>query len=418
MTSLRSSLRVTALAGALAGGFACAGLGAPGGPGAPPAQHACWPRFPYQEGWLGGDGAYSVPLSSRRSVWLFGDTFVGRPDQADRVGASLVHNSIGISECRGGRFAIDYAWGRAPDGTARAFLERPGGSAGWWWLFGGFVHESRLYLGLLEVERSAPQGSLALPFRTGATALARIENPGDEPQRWRVEVLPLARGTAGFPMSAFALSAPHLYLYTWREEADGRHPRILTRLPLAALEATPAELPDRLETFAGDGRWLAGFRPGEARVVMDDSASEMSIRHHPESGRWLALYGHPELSGRFPGTRPSDAVYLRSAPAPEGPWSERRLVFRIPELAPGPGADPNLGCYAAKEQPQFSRPGSLTFTYVCNLFAGLGQDPYEVLGRLQRSMDLYRPVAAAVTLPEPARGTRGGPPLDPTAGRH
>lgn len=93
-------------------------------------------------------------------------------------------------------------------------------------------------------------------------------------------------------------------------------------------------------------------------------------------------------------------------------------MFRIPELAPGPGADPNLGCYAAKEQPQFSRPGSLTFTYVCNLFAGLGQDPYEVLGRLQRSMDLYRPVAAAVTLPEPARGTRGGPPLDPTAGRH
>jgi hypothetical protein len=128
----------------------------------------------------------------------------------------------------------------------------------------------------------------------------------------------------------------------------------------------------------------------------------MSVRHHPESGRWVALYAHPDLGGRFPPARPSDAVWLRSAPAPEGPWSERRLVFRIPELAPAPGAaaDPNLGCYAAKEQAQFSRPGSVTFTYVCNLFTGPDEDPYRVLGRLQRRMELYRPVAATVTLPE------------------
>lgn len=416
MTSLRSSLRLVALAIALADGLACAGLGMPGSLGASPAQRSCWPRFPYQEGWLGGDGAYSVPLSPSRSVWLFGDTFVGHQGQDDRVGASLVHNSIGISECRGGRFTIDYAWGRAPDGAAQAFLQRPEG-AGWWWLFGGFVHERRLYVGLLEVERSAPQGPLALPFRSGATALARVENPGDEPERWRVAVLPLARGPFGFPVSAFAVSAPYLYLYAWLEETDGRHPRILARLPLPALEARSPDLPAALETFAGEGRWLPGFRPEEARIVMDDSASEMSVRHHPGSDRWIALYNYPELAGRFPESRPSDAVYLRSAPAPEGPWSERELVFRIPELAPGPEADPNLGCYAAKEQPQFSRPGSLTFTYVCNLFAGPSQDPYAVLGRLQRSMDLYRPVAAAITLPEPAHGIGGGPPLDPTAGR-
>jgi hypothetical protein len=406
MTPARSSLRLGVLGLALAGGLACAGIGGPG----VEAQRACWPRFPYQEGWLGGDGAYSVPLSPTRSVWLFGDTFVGRPGQADRVGASLVHNSIGISACRDGRFAIDYAWGRGSDGAPEAFLERPG--PGWWWLFGGFVHAGRLYVGLLEVEDSAPRGALSMPFRYGGTALARIENPGDAPERWRAEMLPLARGTVGFPVSAFAVSAPYLYLFGWLDEADGRHPRMLARLPLAALEAKPADLPAALETFGRDGGWLAGFRPGEARIVMDDDASEMSVRHHAESGRWLALYNYPELDGRFPETRPSDAVYLRSAPAPEGPWSERRLVFRIPELAPGPEAagDPNLGCYAAKEQPQFSRPGSLTFTYVCNLFTGPRQDPYEVLRRLQRSMDLYRPVAATVTLPEL-------PPLDPTGGR-
>jgi len=404
-------VRGAAAAAALLAALGCAGLAGPPAD----AQRACWPRFPYQQGWLGGDGAYSVPLSATRSAWLFGDTFVGRPGQADRVGASLVHNSIGVSECRDGRFAIDYAWGEGPDGAPRAFLQRPEGS-GWWWLFGGFVHERRLYLGLLEVEHAEPRGGLALPFRYGGSALARIDDPGGDPRRWRVEVLPLARGPLAHPVSAFAVAGPYLYLFGFLDLPEGRHPRILSRLPLAALAARPADLPAALETWTRDGRWAPGFRPGEARILMDDNASEMSVRHHPESGRWIALYNYPDVDARFPATRPADGVYLRTAPAPEGPWSGRQLVFRIPELASG-SRDPNLGCYAAKEQPQFSRPGSLTFTYVCNLFSGPGQDPFAVLGRLQRDMEIYRPVPAAVSLPDPPPGPGAGGALDPAGAR-
>lgn len=388
----------------------CAGFGGPGAQG----QWACWPRFPYQQGWLGGDGAYSVALSPTRSVWLFGDTFVGRPEARDRVGAALVHNAVGVSECRGGRFAIEYAWRRGADGAPRAFLERPGD--GWWWLFGGFVHGGALYVGLLEVERSAPRGPLGIPFAYGGSALARVANPGDPPARWRVELLPLVRGAVAHPVSAFAVAPPHLYLFGFLDLPDGRHPRILARLPLAALTARAPDPGRALETWT-DAGWAAGWRPEAARIVMDDNASEMSVRHDPESGAWVALYNFPDLSGAFPQTRPSDAVVVRTAPAPEGPWSPPRPVFRIPELAPGAG-DPHLGCYAAKEQPQFSRPGSLTFTYVCNLFAGADADPFAVLGRLQRSMDLYRPRAATVTLPEPLPGARtGAGTLDPAGGR-
>ena len=35
--------------------------------------------YPYRQGWLGGDAAYSVPLSPGRTLWLFGDTFIGAP---------------------------------------------------------------------------------------------------------------------------------------------------------------------------------------------------------------------------------------------------------------------------------------------------------------------------------------------------
>lgn len=439
--------RLLLAAFALASG-ACAGLTGPGAE----SQAACWPRFPYAQGWLGGDAAYSVPLSATRSVWLFGDTFVGRPDQRDRAGAKLIHNSVALSECREGSFRIRYAWGEHADGSAAAFLQRPSAN-GFWWLMGGFLHEGRLYVGLLAVEPGKARGALSLPFRIVGSSLARIDNPEDDPSRWRVRVRPLARGPGAQPVSAFVVRPPYVYLFAFLDiesagaAAGSRHPRILTRLRLEHLTASPdttsergersawtelgesaergesaekgalSERTDLLETWTGKNGWQPGLLPESAARLMDDDATEMSVRFDPVSARWLAVYNFPELRGAFPETRPSDAVWLRTAPALEGPWSARRLLFRIPELAGDlesegeadgeaageadelPARDRHLGCYAAKEQPQFSRPGSLTFTYVCNLFAGEGEDPYAVLRRLQRDMDLYRPIAASVTLP-------------------
>ncbi|MGH7286932.1 MAG: DUF4185 domain-containing protein [Myxococcota bacterium] len=385
-----------ALALALAATLSCAQLGL-----TPRSEQvACWPLFPYEEGWLGADGAYSLPLSRTQSLWLFGDTFVGVPGQADRAGARFIHNSVAMSDCDSGGFSIRYFWGRNADGSARAFFHREG--RGWWWPFGAFRHADRLYVGLLEVERARPSGPLGVNFRLSGTSLARIETRGDDPTAWRIEVLPLSKGPDAFPLSALVVNASHLYLFAFLGEMEGDQlPRILTRLPLASLEGASANPGAALETLAADGRWLPGLRAEDARILMDDDATEMTVHFHASLGRWLALYSFPELSGDFPATRPSDAVWARTAEALEGPWSERRLVFRVPELAEGPPltGDPNTGCYGAKEQPQFARPGSLTFTYVCNLFSGASQQPLAILERLLREMDLYRPVAATVTLP-------------------
>ena len=388
--------RATGLALWLVLASACAGLSVPDR-----RSTSCWPSFPYQSGWLGGDGAYSIPLSSTRSLWLFGDTFIGADGQADRAGAAFIHNSIALSECGpDGRFDVRYVWGRAPDGAPHAFLER---DSGWWWLFGGFLHEGRLYVGMLEVENSEPRGPLNLPFRFTGTALARIDDPHADPESWRPEVLPLSRSAHALPVSAMLTQGDHLYLFTFVDAGSGHFPRILVRLPLARLSDGTPDLEASLETLEADGVWRTGFAPDRARVLMDDNATEMSVRHHPELEKWIALYNYPDVGASFPHVPTSDAVYARSADRLEGPWSEPELIFRIPELAPAhaPPPDPNLGCYAAKEHPDFSLPGSLTFTYVCNLFTGPGEDPYTILGRIQQRMDLYRPVAASVSLPFP-----------------
>lgn len=369
-----------------------------------PGPGACRPSFPYQGGWLGADAAYSVPLSATESVWLFGDTFVGAPGQSARVGSKFIHNSIAVSRCEAGRWRIRYFWGRRPDGSPQAFLKREAEDA-WWWLFDGFLHEGRLYIGLLEVEDSPPRGPLALPFRFSGMQLARVDNPTADPAKWRIELLSLSRSPVALPGSAMVVEGDYVHLYTFLDRGDGRFPRALARLPLAALTSRATDPASALEYLARDGRWKPGLDPEDARILMADNATEMSVSYRPELDQWLALYNYPDRGEGHGAEVPSDGVYVRTAKALEGPWTEPRLLFRIPELDPDfvGGYDADTACYAAKEQPQFSRPGRVTFTYVCNLFTPPGKDPWPILKRLLVAMNLYRPNTVSLPLPAELR---------------
>ncbi len=357
----------------------------------------CLPAFPYQQGWLGADAAYSVPLAPGRDLWLFGDTFVA-PGQPDRRGAAFLHNSIAIGQCDRGRWSIRYHWGHTDAGPAD-FLAREGNDR-WWWLFDGFIREGALYLGLLQVEAREPKGSLALPFGFTGVDLARIPNPEDPVSAWRIERLRLSRSTDAWPASAIVPHGEHVYFFTF-VTAGGGSPRILTRLPLHALEGDERDVSDRLETLGAQGQWLPGLQPASARILMDDDASEMSVHFQPGLERWMAVYAYPSVTGADPGAPPADRIWVRTAEHLEGPWSPRHSLLRMPELDPHyvGGHDAATGCYAAKAHPQHSTPTTLALTYVCNLFAGAGSEPFEVLGRLAVDLGLYRPVPLRITLP-------------------
>ncbi len=104
----------------------------------------CTPSLPFKEGWLGGDVAYSIPLSPQHSVWLFGDTFIGDSTRSD---SSMVANSIAISICGNAEFNIHYYLAPLKAGASRAFFVSPT-SAYRYWPMDGFVHDGRLYLSL------------------------------------------------------------------------------------------------------------------------------------------------------------------------------------------------------------------------------------------------------------------------------
>lgn len=119
--------------------------------------------------------------------------------------------------------------------------------------------------------------------------------------------------------------------------------------------------PSRYQYWDGSG-WIqafdgAGFRSDHADaaavIVPAPVAGEVSVQYNSHFRRWLMMYLHP--------TR--DAIVLRDAPAPTGPWSEEKIVVTRPALPYGP--------YGPYIHPWFNDGTDLYFTL--SLW-----DPYDV----------------------------------------
>jgi hypothetical protein len=154
---------------------------------------------------------------------------------------------------------------------------------------------------------------------------------------------------------------------------------LLTRIPLKGLDQPAAHL----EYLRNDGTWQKGLHPEDARHVEEDGAAEMSVRYHPDLHKWLQVLMDPKgFTGK---------IYLRTAPAIDGPWTKGELIYSMPEMQRDhPGWDKDTFCYAAKEHPEFEQPGDLVFTYVCNTMA---------VPKLVKELNIYYPQVVRKPMP-------------------
>ena len=52
--------------------------------------------FTRTKGWTGGDIAHTVPLSDSITLWLFGDTWIGKVKNTRHVNSKMISNSVAI----------------------------------------------------------------------------------------------------------------------------------------------------------------------------------------------------------------------------------------------------------------------------------------------------------------------------------
>lgn len=339
----------------------------------------CTPSFSRQAPWQGGDAAYSIPLHDGRVVWIFGDTFYG--DKREVIGNEprMVHNSIGISTCKAGKWKIDYSIKRDAKGEFDSFFKPQRNDGTYYWALDGVEHNDELWISLVCVRNKPNSNAFELGFEVCGTDLARVTGIKGDPQNWKISYFPLVdEAVHANPSASAIIEGDYLYLFALYEA--GSRPQILTRIPLKGL----GDPKKNLQYLGNDDKWHDGLEPGKAKVVMENGASEMSVRYHPELKKWIAVLSDPQFL--------SDKVILRTAPSMTGPWTKGDTIYQVPIMQKSnPDYDQDTFCYAGKEHPEFEKPGELLFTYVC-----ISMKPK----KLETELNVYVPQVVSMPMPE------------------
>jgi hypothetical protein len=325
--------------------------------------------FDRAEGWIGADGAYSVALSPKKTLWLFSDTWVGKVRDGRRTDATIVNNSVGVQE--GSDERVTYTISRGPDGKPKALIV-PSDGRGWFWLQAGVADRSRLLLFLNQVEKTDDKSVFG--FRSVGLWLGTVANADKPPEFWCIEQVKMPNAVFSQDRmlawgAAVLRVGDDLYVYGTEERRGKGAPNrqmVVARVPARSVATFAAW------RYYRDGVWDEDFR--NASPLAGDMASEYSVT--PFGKRYLVVYTERGLSPRIMG---------RMADCPWGPWSAPAVLYECPEMR----RDQKVFCYAAKAHPTLSSGQDVVVSYVVNSF-----DFWQVA----REARLYWPRFVRVTL--------------------
>lgn len=374
-----------------------------------PTPDPAWElQFTRTDGWTGADGAATIPLPGNRILWLWGDSWIGPVrDGKHAPGSAMINNAIAVQPLPSSNAPLPTAqffWSTDPAGkpAAWAIPAQPAPLAGapiapeWFWPSGGGIvtPPNRLLVLMTRLGRIDQSDSI-WNFRPLGSSLVIVDNPAADPALWRqtihdltpVDAVPGRQITWG---AAVLSAGPHLLIYGIDATAVLNKQALLARAPVAT--------PDHFDTWSfWTGRGWSSH-PAEAAPLASPLASEASI--HRLHGEYIMVYSELTLGPR---------ILLRTASAPQGPWSEPTTLYDCPE----PATDKRLFVYAPKAHPELSRPGELLISYCVN-----STDFWDVAAHA----DKYRPRFIRIPLhtlhpaPGPAPAPLPFPPV-PASGR-
>lgn len=330
-------------------------------------------KFAAKDGWIGGDGVYSVNLGQGRILWLFGDTILGAVKDGKRVGATMVNNTIALQSAPGSDGPIRFLSGKPKDGKPTSFLS-PADGTGWFWPQAAVKLGNRLYLFLPQFDRAKDPGPFG--FKAIGQWLAVVENPDDDLATWRIsqDKIPFAEfGTTRERSwgSAALLVKEFVYVYGFDQKKGTFWPNrtlIVARAPAGKLTDFKAW---RFKTADG---W--SDKTSDSVALADGVATEFSVSPMPAGEGYVAVYSENGLS---------DRIVARFADDPAGPWSAPLHLYTAPEQA----RDKGLFCYAGKAHPWAASGRELVVSYCTNAWE---------FGRLFRDEKVYRPKFVRVEL--------------------
>lgn len=310
---------------------------------------------PRKRGWLGADGAVSIPLDKDRTLWIFGDTILGTMNDEGARKGPMVRNTIAVQDISSeGPGKVEFYWDLTDKVTGDFFHPADFAAPYWYWPGVGAMVDGELFLFLYKLESGA--GDPGFDFAIADLTLCRVSNPLDSPDTWKKSYQDLGvNGSHQGFSSAILVEEPYVYLLGYDDGPENSHMEragVLARIKTDRLKA--GEGRDAFE-FWTEGQEGPAWRPTPENVIrlFTPGTTEASLEYLPEKKLYLAT--------SYRGFH--EKMYVVTAPTLTGPWSEPLEVYTIPEVV---GQD-NYHAYAMKSHPELARrPDELVLTYVVN----------------------------------------------------
>ena len=337
----------------------------------------CIPSFPYQDGWLGGDGNVSIPLGPSKTLWIFGDTFVGERDQKSRSGSHMVPNTVAITTCEPNKQStIQYFWRDQYTNHPKPFFESFTIRYKYW-LADAFMDSDNLYVVMQKIgPKSGASPDDIFNFSGIGMTLAKISDPNaTRPDQWNVKLIPWSCVfDPDIWNGCLVKEGKYVYMFV-NGENQASH---LLRLHLDHIESPQGHV----EYYATDGTWKAGTHSDDMKILIEGHPGQ-SVRYHADLKQWIMVCGPSFLENK---------IRIRTAPDLRGPWSEERVIYECPEQTPGSATyDRDNFCYLGREHIQFydKKSHTLLITYDCN-----SAD----FSKLLSNMEIYSPRVLSIPL--------------------
>lgn len=302
-----------------------------------------------KEGWIGADGVNSVILPDQSILWIFGDTLIGTIRDGKRHDLAMVNNTFAKQQGWGTDARFQFYVHRDAQSKPTSFI-KPQSKPGYFWLWDGLVDGEKLYI--FTTRMTSPGTITAFDWKLMDQSLLVVDNPQDEPARWKVQQIDLPFGVFGDDYEAlWGLEVLRIegdiYVYGTTQRGKGS-PRSLVVAKVKADEITDFSR----WKFMNDREWRSEAR--EASGLAPGVGTEGSITWLPNHKRYIYVYS-PPLDPR---------IQMRTAASPTGPWSEAVTIYTCPEVR----WDPRIFCYAGKARLVPGSNNELSISYATNSF--------------------------------------------------
>ncbi len=333
-----------------------------------PQSHTDYPRLPavapdaafnrlfaaQAKGWTGADGTISIRIPDGRTLWLFGDSFLGRvnPDGTRPGDSPFIRNSA-LVQSDG---LLTPLYGRRQGAPAALF--QPAVQDEWYWPGDGTPEGHRLLVFLHRYRQARPG---LWGWQWTATEIAIIDLP--DLGLNEIRPLPVANGIR----YGVALMEHKGQVYIFGVTAGTGSKR------LHVARGRRGSLLSTAWTFYDGRQWSA--KPDRSASILTGVGSQFSMVPFREGFALITMDGRTPFSGR---------LVAYTALRPEGPFHGPVVLYEAPE------ASDAVAAYNPFVHPQFSQAGRMLVSYNVNHL----HDPE----MLYRDAHIYRPRFIRVNL--------------------